>query len=245
MGVIMFGGVSSKDVGIEVETFPTYDIPERDFEVIHIPGRNGDIILDNGTYKNITRTYQVSIATYDISYHQKMAAVARWLCSSPGYLRLEDSYEPDFFRYAYYNKKLNIENIFNEAGRAKLEFICKPQKYLKSGEFPIYFDSNGKIRNLTNQIALPLIKVTTDNTDGAVTISDSSYSCTFRTIANKGTNFIVDSELQDVYWQQSSKNDCISFTSGYFPALQADSTMTISITGGIQSIEITPRWWTV
>jgi phage-related protein len=245
MGVIMFGGVSSRDVGIEVETFPTYDIPEREFEVFHVPGRNGDIIIDSGTYKNIDRTYEISIATYNTSYHQKMAAVARWLCSSPGYYRLEDSYEPDFFRYAYYKDPLNIENIFNEAGKATITFVCKPQKYLKSGEFPIVFDTNGKMKNPTNQIALPLIEVTTDNTDGAVTISDGDYSCTFRTIANKGTNFILDCELQDVYWQQTGKNDCISFTSGYFPALQANATMNITLSGGVQEVKITPRWWTV
>ena len=245
MGVIMFGGVSSKDVGIEVETFPTYDIPEREFEVVHVPGRNGDILLDTGTYKNIKRTYEVSIATYDISYHQKMAAVAGWLCDSPGYLRLEDSYEPDFFRYAYFNKPLNIENLFNEAGKAKLEFTCKPQKYLKSGEFSITLDAQGKIRNPTNQIALPLIRVHVDNsTGGTVTISSSNYICEFTVLANKGTEFIVDSELQDVYISGESKNDCISFTSGYFPSFPANQTVTISLSTNT-SVDIRPRWWTV
>ena len=37
MGIVMFNGKSSKDVGIEVETFPTYDVPEKEFEVIHVP----------------------------------------------------------------------------------------------------------------------------------------------------------------------------------------------------------------
>ena len=47
MGVIVFNGISSKDVGIEVETFPEYTIPEREYEAIHVPGRNGDVIIDN------------------------------------------------------------------------------------------------------------------------------------------------------------------------------------------------------
>ena len=246
MGVIMFGGVSSKDVGIEVETFPTYDIPEREFEVVHVPGRNGDIILDNGTYKNVSRTYQVSIATYDTHYHQKMAAVARWLCDSPGYLRLEDSYEPDFYRLAYFNKQLSIDNLFNEAGRAKLEFTCKPQKYLKSGEFPIYLDANGKIRNPTNQIALPIIRVEVDNsTGGTIIFTSGTYVCSFSILANKGTEFIINSELQDVYINGTGKNDCVSFTSGYFPSLIGNATTNITLGTGITSVEIIPNWWTV
>lgn len=247
MGIIMFGGVSSRDVGIEVETFPTYDIPEREFQVVHVPGRNGDIVLDSGTYKNIKRQYEVSIATYETSYHQKMAAVARWLCSSHGYYRLEDSYEPDFFRYAYFNKELSIENLFNEAGKATLEFVCKPQKYLKSGEFPIIFDSaGGKFINPTNQIALPLIEITrSDNNQSAISITSAGYECEFTILANTGTEFTIDCELQDVYNGNTGKNNAVSFVSGYFPELRPNATITITLPSNISEFKITPRWWTV
>ncbi len=32
----------------------------RDVSVTHIPGRNGDLIVDNGCYKNVTRTYALA-----------------------------------------------------------------------------------------------------------------------------------------------------------------------------------------
>ena len=41
MGVITFNGITSSSVGVEVETFPNYVAPQKDYEVIHIPGRNG------------------------------------------------------------------------------------------------------------------------------------------------------------------------------------------------------------
>lgn len=241
MGIIVFNGISSRDVGIEVETFPTYDIPEREYEAIHVPGRNGDVIIDNGTYKNVNRTYKVSIATYDIPYSQKMAGVAKWLHSAPGYARLEDSYDPDFYRFAYYNEAVSIENLFNEAGRATINFVCKPQRFFKSGDMPVEFAANGVIQNRTVNIALPKIIVTKNGLQGAITIGDATITLA----ASSGSPIIIDSELQDVYDSLGeNKNSVITFNDGIFPLLQPGSN-SVSISGGVTKVEIIPRWWTI
>jgi phage-related protein len=241
MGIIVFNGISSRDVGIEVETFPTYDIPEREYEAIHVTGRNGDVIIDNGTYKNVNRTYDVSIATYNIPYSQKMAGVAKWLHSAPGYTRLEDSYDPDFYRLAYYNEAVSIENLFNEAGKATINFVCKPQRFYKSGDMPVEFTTNGVIQNRTVNIALPKIIITTDNTASSITISGVTVSIA----ANSGTNIILDSELQDAYNSSGvNKNSVITLDDGMFPLLYSGSNE-ISLSGGVTKIEIIPRWWTI
>ena len=243
MGVIIFANQSSKDVGIEVETFPTYNIAEKEYTAVHVPGRNGDVIIDNGTYRNTQRQYRVSIATYDTSYHQKMAAVAKWLHSSTGYSRLEDSYEPDFFFQAYYKESVSIENLFNEAGRATLTFECKPQRFLKSGDLPIIFTSGSttQIRNSTTQISLPLIEVTTDNSQGVVSINGVRVTI----LANSGTNIIIDSELQDAYNNQDvNKNPFIVLNDGELPTLRPGIN-SIAFSGGVQSISLKPRWWVI
>ena len=242
MGVVVFNGVSSKDYGIEVETFPTYEIPEREYESIHVPGRNGDVIIDNGTYKNVSGKYKVSIATWDkISYSQKMAGVAKWLHSSSGYARLEDSYAPEIYRMAYYNKALSIENLFNQAGRGTIEFICKPQRFLKSGEFPVEFTGTGKIQNRTDNIALPKILVTTDDTVGTVTVGAATVSIA----AGAGTNIILDSELQDAYTALgANKNSVVTLQQGMFPVLYPGENI-VAITGGVTKIEIIPNWWII
>lgn len=240
MGLIVFNGISSKDVGIEVETFPEYTIPEREYEAIHVPGRNGDVIIDNGTYKNVSRSYDVSIATYDIPYHQKMSGVAKWLHSAPGYARLEDSYEPAFYRLAYYNESVSIENLFNEAGKTTINFICKPQRFYKSGEQTIEFSSAGEIQNGTVNIALPLIKVTKVNLQGQIMVGNTTI-----TIASDSGNVIIDSELQDVYDADgNNKNSVVTFDDGIFPLLQPGSNE-ISFDGGVTKVEVIPRWWTI
>lgn len=241
MGVIAFNNVSSKDVGIEVEKFPSYDIPEKEYDIIHVPGRNGDIVIDTGTYKNVSRTYEVSIATRDISFHRKMARVAQWLYSASGYARLEDSYEPDYYRMAMYNKKVTIENLFNEAGKAKLEFNCKPQRFLKTGDVPVTYNTSGQtIYNETAFDALPIIDVVTNNAQGELIIGNVIVTIA----ANAGLNLTINSELQDAYSGSANKNSYITLNSGIFPNIKPGTNL-VAFTGGIQSITITPKWWTI
>ena len=60
MGVIIFNGRSSKDRGIEVWSPPNYQVPQKDYDTIHIPGRDGDLLIDKESYKNVSRSYTVS-----------------------------------------------------------------------------------------------------------------------------------------------------------------------------------------
>ena len=182
----------------------------------------------------------MSIATYDIPYHQKMSGVAKWLHSAPGYTRLEDSYEPTFYRLAYYNESVSIENLFNEAGKATIKFTCKPQRFYKSGEQAVAFSSAGAIQNGTVNIALPLIKVTKVNLQGRIMVGDTTI-----TIASDSGDVIIDSELQDVYDADgNNKNSVVTFNDGIFPLLQPGSNE-ISFDGGVTKVEVIPRWWTI
>lgn len=240
MGIVMFNGRSSKDIGLEVETFPTYVAPKKVYEVTRIPGRNGDLVIDTGTYENVPREYKVSIATYNkTTYSTKMSQVAEWLYSASGYARLEDSYDEEFYRFAYYNNETSFENLFDEAGRATLKFTCKPQRYYKSGEIPINFTAAGKIQNGTIETAFPRLKVITDNTEG--TISIGNYS--FEILEGAGTTINIDCELQDAWYEAENKNNFIVLD-GDYPRIDP-GVQVISFTGGVQSVEVTPRWWTV
>ena len=96
MGVIIFNNKSSADCRIQVAHPPGYAYPERDYTITHIPGRNGDIIQDNGCYKNVERTYEVSFDAPNEDFATYANAVSAWLHSTTGYARLEDSYEPNY-----------------------------------------------------------------------------------------------------------------------------------------------------
>lgn len=234
MGVIIFNNKSSADCRIQVAHPPGYAYPERDYTITHIPGRNGDIIQDNGCYKNVERTYEVSFDAPNEDFETYANAVSAWLHSTTGYARLEDSYEPNYYRMATYQESNIFENLYNKAGTATIVFECKPQRFLKTGDNTITIQNSLTIMNPTGFEAYPLFKVT--GTSGVLTVNGNSI--TFSSI----DDFVMlDCELQDAYKETTNKNSTVS---GTFPVLKPGSN-TISWTGDISSVAMKPRWWTI
>ena len=234
MGVIIFNNKSSADCRIQVAHPPGYAYPERDYTITHIPGRNGDIIQDNGCYKNVERTYEVSFDAPNEDFATYANAVSAWLHSTTGYARLEDSYEPNYYRMATYQESNIFENLYNQAGTATIVFECKPQRFLKTGDNTITIQNSLTIMNPTGFEAYPLFKVT--GTSGVLTVNGKQI-----TLSSIDGYTMLDCELQDAYKETINKNSTVS---GTFPVLKP-GTNTISWTGGISSVTMKPRWWTI
>ena len=236
MGIVVFNGISSQDLHIQVQTEPSYDFPEKDYEVTHVPGRNGDIVIDQGSWQNVSRKYNLAMDAGKISYTEVASKLVQWLHSASGYARLEDSYEPDFYRMAMYKDSGSISNIFNKAGQIEVEFTCKPQRYFKSGEAADIFVASSEYRNPTDFPAKPLIKI---HGSGSGIVGIGTYTVTINDIID---GMIVDSEQQDTYKDQMNCNSKVSITE--YPKLVSGNNA-ISISGRVTSIEIIPRWWTL
>lgn len=54
-----FNGVSSETIGLYVGGQNTFGAPQRDVTKISIPGRNGDLVRDNGKFLNSEISYNV------------------------------------------------------------------------------------------------------------------------------------------------------------------------------------------
>lgn len=234
MGIVMFNGTSSQDLHALVQTAPEYEFPEKDYSVTHVEGRNGDIVIDTGSWQNVPRTYNLAIDTRKISYAEVASKLVQWLHSASGYARLEDSYEPDFYRMAMYKDSGSISNIYSKAGQIEISFDCKPQRYLKSGEVSDLFTFNTEYRNPTDFPSKPKIVV---HGSGSGTIKIGSYEITIFNILDGMT---VDCEIQDTYKNDINCNSRVSIAE--YPKIIAGNNM-ISMSGGVTSIEITPRWW--
>ncbi len=77
--------------------------PSRRYEAIQVPGRNGDLLIDSGAYNNYTQNYEVYFNAEQYKTPSGARAVREWLQKPIGYQRLEDSYDPEYFRMAYYS----------------------------------------------------------------------------------------------------------------------------------------------
>ena len=240
MGVITFNGVPSTDVGIVVEHYPDYQYPEKVYESSHVPGRNGDVLYESGEYRNTTISYQIAFMDrYGRESFPEMAEnVSRWLHSSHGYVRLSDTYTPEFYYLAYYKEQLALKNLLNKAGRATIKFERKPQRFLVSGDEVTTLTANGTITNPTNEDSKPIIGVYGTGS-GVLLVGSTRVE-----ISNIDGYVTINSELQDSYKGASDQNGVISLPGNAYPVLFPGDNG-IEFSGGITSVEIIPKWWMV
>lgn len=230
-----FGDVRSTDYPLYVLDKPNrgYRI-ERDYESVSIPGRNGDLHIDHGRYGNMEITYQCAVMHDADAVLTKLNMV---LLSQKGYQRLEDTFDPEFYRLAVCNQGINVTpSKGRRAARFDLTFDCKPQKFLKSGEVAISYTQNGTIYNAELFPAKPLIRI---YGNGTVTIGNTAITWT-----GASPYVDIDCDVQDCYYMGSNMNAFVELSTNEFPELDPGST---NITKGavVARIEITPRWWRI
>jgi len=133
MGLIFDGVDIEAEYGIVVDGADTWAKPERDREAVHVPGRSGDLIHDNGSWHNVEIEYHCLI---EHGFADRFDAFCDWLYAHLGYYRFEDQLRhPGVYRMAEFYGPLEPETIFRDhAGRFDLKFNCKPQQWLTSGE---------------------------------------------------------------------------------------------------------------
>lgn len=155
-----FDGVSSRTYGVYITGEAVYNAPERDVEMVTIPGRNGTYALDRGRFENIEVTYPAGIfADTEADFRDAISEFRNFLCSRKGYVRLQDEYNPGEYRMAVYKSGLEVEPAMLRAGEFELVFDCKPQRWLVSGETAVSVTSGDTLTNPTLFEASPLLAV--------------------------------------------------------------------------------------
>lgn len=246
MGVIIFNGVKSTDFGIEVASPPDYHIAQKRFTEIEVPGRNGSLHYEEDAYKNVERTYQVSFLSRgdqaNNSFSAVSAAIAGWLGASDGYCRLEDSYEPDYYRLAKFEDALVVKNIYGDGGTFELKFDCKPQRFLKSGELPILVNSGDKLHNPTNFPAKPLI---TFFGNGTVLLYIGPAEVTINFDDGVGHGVVIDCERQEIHDGTLNLSKVSNVSSLGFPCLKPGDSQISFDPNRCYDMTIHPNWWTL
>lgn len=239
-GQVWFGGEILPCV---VEKFPALRKAARKHTAYNVPGRNGNIIVQQDAYENVIVPYQIYCGNRN-EVQALWADLAKVLYKD-GYQRLEDITDPGHFRMGVFNGPLDAEYYWNEVGRTTIEFDCRPERFLVLGEYsteyPAVFDLQGDpvpftVTNPTAYTAKPLIKVTiSGGGNGTIVANGNTLSVNSIPV----TTFYLDCERQDAYYGTTNLN---RYVSGAFPTLVPGSN-TLSMDGDISKLTITPRWW--
>lgn len=233
---LWFAGQCSADFGLLVDGAGSFTGPERDVDTISIPGRSGDLVLDNGRYKNVQISYTVGLPRRAPT---QILAIRGWLLSAWGYQRLEDSFHPEHYRQARLRGSVDFEmRNLRRAGEATLTFDCKPQHYRKDGDHPLLLVSPTVVCNPTANAAQPLIRVFGT---GVGTVAVGSVTVQVKSLDGE---LMLDCEAMNACWvaDGSAVNLNSTISAPAFPVL-APGENAVSWTGGVTGLEITPRWF--
>lgn len=256
---LIVDGKSLADFGVHVSGTGVFNSPERDYEVVEVPGRSGDLLFSKNRYKNYELTYPAFVLYH---FREKIAELRAFLLSRKGYVRIEDTYHPDEFRLGYFQGPLEFDPILLTGSEFEIKFNVKPQRFLKYGETVQTFESTSlnltqifQIVNPTYFSSKPIIKIyrtvtslsPTDSTDETQTFSVGNHIVS---IMETGTDHvIIDSETQDAHSDTNQNlNSRIILDRGTFPELDpgTNAMMITNFKGStVSKIEITPRWYTL
>lgn len=161
----VFDGISSEEMGLVVSNLNAFSASGRNPTTYRIPGALGEYypdVEDDDTRPNEIRTY--SCALYRArDMEAQTAAIKRWLMQKRGYLLLEDSYEPNVFRKAYFTG--GFDGMKRGAGRNisfDAQFSCLPQRFLQIGKVPTQLSAESGLAVFSNPFgykSFPLIEV--------------------------------------------------------------------------------------
>lgn len=235
LNYITFAGKSSREYGIRIEKSGVWEAAERDFETQEIPGKNGELTIDNGRYKNVTLTYQCSIGR---GFPSKMNNLFQWLMSNTGYHRLEDSDQLDYYRMARVAEAPSPD-LYSKliGGKFDITFDCKPQRWLKSGEKEMILQTSNQIYNPTLYPSYPIFEITGN---GNLVIGSKTI-----TIANNPGTLILDCELGDAYSKDAHTNYNRYVTETDLELTTLSPGVNNITKPAAMTVKITPRWWTI
>lgn len=183
-----------------------------------------------------------SESTEEAEFRANIRSLRNWLLANRGYQRLEDTYHPDEYRLARFSGKIETTAEQLKVGEFDMTFDCKPQRFLKSGDFAITYTKSGSIFNPTFFTSQPKLRVygkgTLEIGDTIITIL-STYPYSY---------IDIDCEIQDAFYENGTTtvncNPYISLVDGDFFKIDPD-VQTITLGSGITKVEIIPRWWIV
>lgn len=227
------GRNSYSDFGLCCDKTPSNPLPQRNITFSEVSERDGSICEDDETYKDIT----ISISCWLVDNNNlpdKIDEIKAWLAGGEGDLILNT--QPNKKYIARVIEQIDITQEYRALGKFQIIFRCQPFKYLVSND-PIEITTTPY--NLLNNgwNCEPIIKVYgTGNI--TLTINDTIIILTGIT-----DYIILDSVIEHAYKYDENNNEdnCNSLMKGEFPKFK-NGNNTISFTGGVTKLEVTPNF---
>lgn len=124
LNTLIFNGINSlEDLGVIVQSYPSINKPNEDYEEYKVIGRNGSLTVNKGTYGDIKITFELSLIDYD-DFNYSKDRINNWLNNITDNRLVYDREDR-----CYIVKKVLKEGFKrleqNKGGEFKITFICE------------------------------------------------------------------------------------------------------------------------
>lgn len=226
----------SDEMGLSVSIRTTQTSPSYDVEFERVPGRDGDLVMDNKRFNSFVypiHTYARTTNNINVVANE----ISKWLKQDIRYKDLELAWDPNYLYKAIFFEQYDIEEMLHHFGRVALNFRCHPIKFLKSGRTKVNVTNGMTLLNPENRNAKPLIKIT-----GSGNITLKNNGADWIVLRAVDGNITVDSALKTIYKNNTEQfNKMASILNPLFPELKPGNNV-ITWTGTVTALEITPNY---
>lgn len=239
---------------------PDREIAQRDGEMVKIPGMDGSVYVDHGSYNNVEISRDISfVGTAATPVQEKVEAFIDGCAYLYGYQPFEDTDHPGMVTEARLNNFGDITRKLRILHSTVLEFSRKPFWYSKEGlnELEYSYSTAHAGITLTNPYpanTYPLIRVwlspyvVAQTVDFDLIINDQTITVDGiqLTSADIDNSIIIDIEKEIAYMlnhRTNVKSPLDINISRDFGFTAGDNTLMVTRrTGSVAFLNITPKW---
>lgn len=224
-----WNGVNCTTKHIRLQSRTPIINPEERVEHITIPGRDGELTMTEGTDVRNSYFQNMTLIIDDKQYIQE---AENWL-SGEGWITFNDT-EPNVKQKARFEGAVTFEKHSRNLGyyTAEVQVYCDPEKRSTTETDITVTSSGASLTNPGTLPAKPLLKITGS---GAVSITIDGKTLV---IPECESGWVADCKNQ---WILESGIPQMNAWTGEFPEIPTGSS-TITFTGSVTKIEITPQW---
>ena len=216
-------------MGFALTKRPEFPAPVKNYKEYSIPGRNGKLYEDTGTYEDIQFEIKMNYISSEYQWDIKWHEVKRWLFKS-GHKRLSFSDSPDIY---YRIKRIELssnERRVIQSGEFTVTFTCDVYSYLIEGLKK--HDIQDVLLNRYDE-SEPVYFI---KGEGMCILNINGRECK----CNVGQNLTIDTSLMLSYREDGTlQNSAIN--ADYSELILAEGKNSIAITEGFE-LKIIPNW---
>lgn len=219
-----FGGVDSRTYGLYTSGSGRFTMATREYELVSVPGRSGDIALGGRRISNFDIVYPCVMVPVNGRYgnyntlQEAFFALRNALLSVNGYAELRDSYTSGAYYHGIFMGDIDMDSTRKmDAGEVELEFSCKPQRFLDATS-SVAIQSSGTVLLQTNgHRGYPIITV---KGTGSFTFWSGTIAQSITISQNFADGLVINSVLKECYSVANnnvSANQYVRFAKYKFP----------------------------